>query len=449
MKILLLSPVISAEKKTPLYLTIPQLALHILAGLTAPEHSVTILEEEHRLVDLETDCDLVGISCMTSNAKRAYFIADAFRARGKKVVMGGIHPTILPDEALQHADSVVIGEAENVWETLLEDAKHGRLQPKYHRPEPTLDRFIPLGTRRDCKKRPFNVTICETSRGCPYKCEFCAVTDFYGKKIRHHPVANVIRDIEESGSRTIGFIDDNIVGDPRYSKELFQALKPLKVDWGGQGSISFSRSPDLLKLAAGSGCRAFYCGLESVAPSTMKRFSKSMKDLAALEEGIKRIKDHGIHFHASLIYGFDEDTTAVFPETLEFLYRNRISTATFHLLTPFPGTRLHEKLKAEGRILTEDWSHYNWDTVVYQPRLIAPEELLSGLIWMKTEFSKLTSVVARYLNGNLGHPLLHFGGNFGLRMEIKDHRKNMVTLKKDILNERGGLQLTPPDIEPG
>lgn len=433
MKILLVSPVISVEKRTPMFLTIPQLALHLLSGLTPSHHSVKIVEEEAELVDIDEPCDLVGISCMTSNATRAYHLADEFRKRGRKVVMGGIHPTILPDEALQHCDAVVLGEAEAVWEKLLLDAEKGALEKRYKDQAPEITRYIPMTTRQSSKKRFLGVIPTETTRGCPYKCDFCAVTDFYGSKLRHHPIENVVRDLKESRAKVVTFLDDNIVGDPRYSKELFQAIKPLKIKWGGQGSISFSRDPDLLKLARESGCIAFYCGLETVTPSTMKKFSKSMKDLQGLEEGIKRIKDHGIHFHASLIFGFDEDGKEVFPEAIDFLYRNKISTATFHLLTPFPGTRLHENLKAQGRILTTDWKYYNWDTVVYQPKNLTPVELLEGLIWMKKEFTKIGSMVPRYFNGNLMHPLLHFGGNIGLRQEIKNHEVNLEILKREIL----------------
>lgn len=199
----------------------PQLALYILEGLTPPEYEVKIVEEEAERIDLEVDCNLVGISCMTANAPRAYQLSREFRKRGKTVVLGGVHPTILPEEALQHADSVVIGEAEGVWEKLLEDFRHSNLQQTYHDPLPDLKKYIPKDFTHIIKKRLFNLIPVLTTRGCPYNCNFCCVTNLFGKKIRHIPIENVVRDIQESGAKEFLFLDDNIIGHPSYAKELF------------------------------------------------------------------------------------------------------------------------------------------------------------------------------------------------------------------------------------
>ena len=240
---------------------IPQLSLHILEGLTPKEHEVKIIEEEIERVDLEQECDLVGISCMTANAPRAYYLAGEFRKRGKKVVLGGVHPTILPDEALRHADAVVVGEAEGVWGTVLSDFQSGNLQKKYHRPTPSLDNYIPMDYGKFTKKRLFNVMPVMTTRGCPYNCEFCCVSDLFGTKIRHVPISSISRGIEESGQKNFIFLDDNIIGDPHYAKDLFKALKPLKIKWVGQASMSFVQDSHLMKLAADSGCIALFFGV--------------------------------------------------------------------------------------------------------------------------------------------------------------------------------------------
>ena len=229
---------------------IPQLSLHILQGLTPPEHEVKLVEEENEVLDLEEECDLVGISCMTSNAPRAYQLAQEFKKRGKTVVFGGVHPTILPEEALQYGDSVVAGEAEGVWEQVLDDFQNGGLQRKYHNPKPPLDRYIPKKYGKHHQKKLFHVIPIMTTRGCPYDCEFCCVSDLYGKQIRHSPVSNVIRDIEESQGKSFIFLDDNIIGKPKYAKELFRAMKPLNIKWGGQASVSFVHDIELMKLAA-------------------------------------------------------------------------------------------------------------------------------------------------------------------------------------------------------
>ncbi|UCF89782.1 MAG: cobalamin-dependent protein, partial [Desulfobacterales bacterium] len=209
MKIILISPCKDVRFKTPKGERMPQLALHILQGLTPAEHEVHIVEEETDEVDLNAECDLVGLSCMTANAPRAYHFAAEFSKRDKTVVLGGVHPTILPEEAAQYADAVVIGEAENIWENLLEDFRVGRLQKFYRNAPPNLERYIP--TKIKNKKRGlFSIFPIMTTRGCPYNCEFCSVTNIYGRKIRHAPIANVVRQIEESGWKKYIFLDDNI-----------------------------------------------------------------------------------------------------------------------------------------------------------------------------------------------------------------------------------------------
>lgn len=423
MKILLITPVVAEEKRTPNALTIPPLALHIIAGLTPPEHDVKIIEEEYELTDLEETCDLVGISCMTSTVTRGYELAKEFKNRGKTVVMGGIHPTVLPDEAILHCDSVVIGEVENVWENLLNDFQAGKIQKFYRGGSPTLDRYIQLRTRSQSKKSAFNAIPTETTRGCPFTCDFCSVPEFYGRKLRHRPIEHVVQDLVEANGKNYIFLDDNILGQASYARKLFQEIEPLKIGWGGQCSIStIQRHPDLLDLARKSGCKALYFGLESISPSTMKKFNKSMSSLENLETQIKKIKDAGIHFHASIIFGFDEDSKEVFPEALEFLHKNKISTASFHIMTPFPGTKFFNDMDTQGRILTKNWRDFHWDTVVFKPVGMTPDQLLEGYIWAKQEYSRFGNVMRRF-PGNFNHPLLHFAGNMGTKLEVKHHKK--------------------------
>ena len=268
------------------------------------------------------DFDLVGISCMTATANRSYQLSDMFRQRGSKVVLGGIHPTILPQEAIQHADAVVIGEAEGCWADVINDFRKGKLQKFYHVPEPDLSKF-PF-PRRDfhIDKALFNCVGLLTTRGCPYACEFCSVTDFYGRKIRHRPVSMVVEDIKQSGSKTFLILDDNVTGHPEYSKELFEALIPLGIEWVGQSSISLAKDKEMLKLCRLSGCAALFFGLESVSPSSLMGMKKTLKSIEETEEAIKIIQDNGIAFHPSIILGFDTDTKAIFDDTLEFLARN-------------------------------------------------------------------------------------------------------------------------------
>ncbi len=260
----------------------------------------------------------------------AYYLA----RRGRRVVLGGVHPSILPDEAARHADAVVVGEAEGVWKDVLADASSGSLRPRYHCPDCDLGQYVPMRKESFARKSLFRVLPALTTRGCPFNCDFCCVSDLYGKKIRHLPVANVVRFIRETGGKTYLFLDDNIVGDRRYARELFEGIKPLGIKWVGQASVSFSRDQELMKLAAGSGCAGLFFGVESVSAAQLLKMRKSPKDLVSLEDAIQRVRDHGMFFHTSLVFGFDEDTKAVFPETLAFLVRNKIGTATFNVLTP-------------------------------------------------------------------------------------------------------------------
>jgi radical SAM superfamily enzyme YgiQ (UPF0313 family) len=431
MNIALISPSKNPLVKKPKGIMMPQLALNLLEGLTPPEHNVTMIEEEIDYIDLDMECDLVGISCMTSNAPRAYHLADEFQRRGRKVVMGGVHPTILPDEALSHADSVVIGEAEGVWEQVLEDAQNDRLQKKYHKPFPSLEKYVHVKHRKGTKKRLFGTVPVMTTRGCPYNCEFCCVHDIFGKKIRHVPVENVVQDICDSGGKTFLFLDDNIIGDPKYAKELFRAIKPMKIRWGGQASISFVRETEMIRLAAESGCIGLFFGLESVSKSQLLAMRKSLKELEQVGEAIQRVKDFGIHFHASMIFGFDDDTTAVFPETLDFLEKYRVRSASLNVLTPYPGTKTYDKMRNDGRLLTNNWRYYDHNTVVFQPRHMSPLELQVGRLWAVQEFTKLSATMRRFAT-DFTHPFLHLAINLGCRKSISNEIRDFPGLATEL-----------------
>jgi radical SAM superfamily enzyme YgiQ (UPF0313 family) len=432
MKILLISPAVSAQKRTVKELMMPQLALYILKGLTPSSHEVKIIEEEVEAIDLNEECDLVGISCMTANAPRAYEVAAEFRKRNKTVVMGGVHPTILPDEALLHADSVVVGEAEGVWEDLLVDFAEGRLKARYHNPTPDLDRYVEKDFSNIIRKRLFNIVPIMTTRGCPYSCDFCCVTDLFGKKIRHAPVKNIVRDIVTSGARNFMFLDDNIVGHPKYAKELFRALIPLKIRWVGQASMSLLKETELLELAAESGCKVLFFGLESVSEEPLKTMKKSLKDTEDLKQTIKKIKKAGIMIHASMIFGFDTDTKKVFRETVDFLIRNRVSTVSFNILTPYPGTKTYADLKQSGRLLTDNWQYYDHNTVVFRPTNMSPMELQQGKTDARIRFYNRISFVKRFF-GNLQSPVLFTATNLGHMKQTRVERGRLAGLKTELI----------------
>ncbi|MBU3928246.1 MAG: B12-binding domain-containing radical SAM protein [Bacteroidetes bacterium] len=434
MKILLISPATDEERRTNKGLMMPQLALYILEGLTPKEHEVKIVEEETEPIDLDQDCDLVGISCMTANAPRSYDLCREFKNRGKTVILGGVHPTILPDEALQHADSVVIGEAEGVWETLIVDFQNNQLKKTYHNPVPDLEKYIHKDFKKIFQSRRFSLIPILTTRGCPYHCDFCCVTNLFGEKIKHVPIENVIRDIKESGSKRFIFLDDNIIGSPKYAKELFRAIKPLKIKWVGQASVSLLVADDeLIQLAAESGCKMLFFGIESVAEEQFKTMRKAIKDIDHLENAFKKIKKTGILIHASMVFGFDSDTREVFDHTVEFLIKNKVNTVSFNVLTPYPGTKTYENLKSENRLTTTEWKYYDHNTVVFKPKNMTPYELQLGKVNARKKFYSTKSVIKR-LSGNMVNPLIYLATNYGHIKQVKVEVKRIAGLKSKLFD---------------
>jgi len=347
-------------------------------------------------IDFEEDVDLVGITGMVMHAKRAYKIARRFRERGIPVVMGGPHASSLPFEAKEYVDAVVIGEAEEVWKGLLEDLKKGALKPFYRADSFCSMKGLP-NPRLDLLRKEAYMTIncVQTTRGCPHQCDFCYVTHFFGKTYRCRPVEEVIEEVKRLEGEFIVFVDDNIVGSPHYAKELFRRLKPLKKKWASQASLTFTRDPELLRLAAESGCVSLFLGIESLSSENLKEVNKTFNRVHQLGEALKVLHDHDIMILAGFIFGLDHDDEGVFEKTLRFCERNRIELPSFFILTPLPGTPLFQKMKREGRLLHEDWTQYNGATVVFKPNLMTEETLQRGFNWVCKEAYSWSSIFKR------------------------------------------------------
>lgn len=434
MKILLISPTVDSEKRTNKGLMLPQLSLYILEGLTPDKHDVKVIEEEIEAINFDQECDLVGISCMTANAPRAYELCAEFKKRGRTVILGGVHPTILPNEALQHSDAVVVGEAEGVWDSLLQDVEHKRLKQTYHDATPDLEKYIPKDFSKIIKKRLFKLIPIMTTRGCPYNCDFCCVTNLFGKKIRHVPIENVVRDIKQSKGKVFMFLDDNIIGDPSYAKALFKAIKPLNIKWVGQASVSLLVGDDeLIQLAADSGCKVLFFGIESVSVEQLKTMRKSITEIDHLEKAFRKIKKMGILIHASIVFGFDSDKKEIFDETVDFLIKNKISTVSFNVLSPYPGTKVYEELKAENRLISTNWKYYDHNTVVFQPKNMTPYELQIGKINARKKFYSISSVFKR-LSGNMYLPTVYLPMNYGHMKQVKVEALRMDKLKSELFD---------------
>ena len=373
-----------------------RLTLTTLAALTPPDVDVRITDENVEPINFEEDVDLVGVTGMVMHAPRAYQIAQRFRQRGIPVVMGGPHASSLPYEAKEHVDAVVIGEAENVWEGLLEDLKVGSLKPFYKADAFCSMEGLPF-PRLDLLHKDAYMTIncAQTTRGCPHQCDFCHVTHFFGKTYRCRPVDEVIEEVKRLEGEFLVFIDDNIAGNRRYAKELFTRLKPLKKKWASQASMTLTRDPELLRLAAESGCVSLFLGVESLSPENLKDVNKAFNRVPQFEEAMKALHDHDIMVVAGFIFGLDHDDEGVFERTLRFCERNRIELPSFFVLTPLPGTPLFQKIESEGRLLHRDWSKYNGATVVFRPKLMTEETLQDGFNWVCKEGYSWGSIFKR------------------------------------------------------
>jgi len=370
--------------------------LAIVAALTPPDVEVSLTDENVTVIDFQKETDLVGITVLTVTAQRAYEIADTFRARGVKVVLGGIHPSMLPEEASQHADAVVIGEAEGIWPNLIEDFKTNNLQRVYRQPERPSLLNLPIPRRDLFAEGAYLVrhTI-STTRGCPYSCSFCSVTSFFGHTYRCRPVEEIIKEIETFNKRElIVFVDDNIVGKPKFAKELFRALIPYKIKWVGQASVTIARDDELLKLAAASGCIDLFIGFESLSPANLAAVGKKINVVDEYENVIKKIHSHGIAIHGFFIFGFDEHDEDVFRRIVRFAQKMRLESAQFDFLTPYPGTTFCESMDEAGRILTRDWSQYGYN-LVFEPKPMSREVLQKGHDWIWREFYSIPSIWKR------------------------------------------------------
>jgi radical SAM superfamily enzyme YgiQ (UPF0313 family) len=389
-------PYISHTQKVIKNIWFARLTLTTLAALTPPDVEVKITDENVEPIDFEEDVDLVGVTGMVMHAPRAYQIAQKFRQRGIPVVMGGPHASSLPHEAKEHVDTVVIGEAEDVWEGVIEDFKNGCLKPFYKADAFCSMERLPF-PRLDLLRKDAYMTIncAQTTRGCPHQCDFCHVTHFFGKTYRCRPVDEVIEEVKRLEGDFLVFIDDNIAGNRRYAKELFTRLKPLKKKWASQASMTLTRDPELLKLAAESGCVSLFIGVESLSEENLKDVNKAFNQVHQLEEAMKAVHDHDIMVVAGLIFGLDHDDEGVFERTLRFCERNRIELPSFFLLTPLPGTALFQRMESEGRLLHKDWAQYNGATVVFKPRLMTEETLQRGFNWACKEAYSWGSIFKR------------------------------------------------------
>ena len=374
----------------------PNLVLQQLAAATPDKYKIKLLDDSIDPPDYNADVDIVGISSLTAAAPRAYELADEFRKHGKTVVLGGFHPAGMPDEAKKHADSVVVGEAENSWPELLKDYEKGRLKEFYKAKSPINPSDIPEPKREIIKYKTLFYPVV-TSRGCPFNCAFCTITHFYGKVYRPRPIENIIKEIKNIPRKFLIFIHDaSLTIDSDYAKALFKALKPYKKKFYTWGSIPVVyKDEELIKLSSEAGCVAWCFGFESICQESIRKDANKGYLVETYRDLVNKIHINGMNVYGSFVFGFDHDTPYIFDDTLETVYDYGIDGGEFDVLTPFPITRLFKKFQKEGRILTYDWSKYDLHHVVFQPKNMTPEELFNGVKRISREFYSPSNTIKR------------------------------------------------------
>lgn len=406
------------------------LPLTIVAALTPPEHEVVVCDENVEPLDLDADVDLVGVTFMTALAPRAYEIARAFRSRGKVVVAGGFHPTLQPAEATAHFDAVVVGDAEGAWPRLLADLEAGRLQPVYLS-SPHGDLSGTPVPRRELLARTARhyatIHAVQATRGCVHACRYCSVAAFHRSTLRTRPVASVVAEVAAL-PRDFMFVDDNLIADRGYARDLFAALAPLRKRWVGQCSIELADEPDLLRLARAAGCVGLFVGVETTSPEGLASLDKAWNEGERLRERLATLRRAGIGVIAGMIVGLDRDEPDVFERTLRFLAEARIDGLQLNVLTPLPGTPLHADLERQGRILERDLARYDFRHAVIRPARMTPEELQAGADWLYAQYYRLDRILLRFLRALpvLGVAGAVLGLKLGLTYRYDNRREGIV-----------------------
>ncbi len=403
----------------------PSLSLAALAAVTPDEWQIELVDENIESIDFDREADLVALTAMTPQAPRAYRIADAFRKRGTPVVIGGFHASNLPDEALLHADAVVVGEGELVWPFLLADFRKGALE-RIYRPAGHLDmgQIPPAGREIFNGKRYLFTNTIQTTRGCPFDCEFCSVTAFYGRKYRKRPVDSVLCELENLRKKNsfAFFVDDNLVGDRRFALELFDGMRGMNFKWLSHAPIDLAHDRELLRAAGEAGCVGMFVGFESLNEKSLEAMGKVTNRASSYIEDSKAFRDNGIGILGSFVLGYDGDTPEVFGNILSFCEQARLEAAIFPILTPYPGTAVRARLEAEGRIVSNSWEDYDMGHVTFRPAGMDAGELQAGHDWLNRSFYSFGSMFRRIFKAHRSVQVFA-PMNFGFRSAIRRAEK--------------------------
>ncbi len=377
------------------------MTLPYLAALTPRDIQVQIKDDLLEEITFREEADLVALTFMSHQAPRAYQLAAGFRQRGIPVVMGGFHATLAPEECQEHADALVLGEAEEAWPRLLWDFQAGSLQPRYQSPKLSDLKNLPVPRYDllDLKRYKLLNIPSQTTRGCPYACNYCEVTQVYGGKFRHRPVDEVIHEIKEirrvTQSDFIYFVDDNFVANRRHAMAIMEQIIPLKLIYGCLATANVGDDPEVLDLMARSGCLHVNIGMETISPESLKAINKKQNKIKDYERQFRALRDRGIGFSVNVMFGLDGDRPDIFETTVDFLIRVKAPVSFMFILAPRPGTKVRDQLLQENRIFDHNWANYCGFKVVYQPRHMSVRELEEGYWRANRKFYSPLSILKR------------------------------------------------------
>jgi radical SAM superfamily enzyme YgiQ (UPF0313 family) len=377
------------------YCLFPPLGLATLAAFLDPDDEVVLRDEHVEPLALDDEPDLVGIQVYVTSARRAYRVADQYRARGTYVAMGGLHVRACPAEALRHADTIFLGPADDTWPTFLRDLRAGNPKRVYVSRERTL--LHTPQPRRDLIQRsrylvPNSIVV---SRGCPHHCDFCYKDAFYqgGRSFYTRRVDEALEEIEGLPGRHLYFLDDHLFGSVPFASALFAGLRGMGRLWQAAGTVASVLRPRLMEAAAESGLRSLFVGFETLSPRNLQTHHKDHNLERDYRQAVRRLHDLGVMVNASFVFGMDDDDPDVFDRTVAWMIEEGIETATFHILTPYPGTALHRRLSAQGRLLHQDWDRYDTRHAVFRPARMSPEELEEGCRRAHRDFYRWGSIL--------------------------------------------------------
>jgi radical SAM superfamily enzyme YgiQ (UPF0313 family) len=375
------------------------LSMAVLASLMPPDVETAFYDDRLEPILYDEPTDLAVISVETFTALRSYRIAAEFCARGVPVAMGGYHVTLNPDEAGLHADAIVVGDAEPVWDQLMADARRSALLPRYDGRGQRVLRDVRPQRSIFSGRRYQEITLVEYARGCNFKCDFCSITAFHHAAQSHRPARDVAAEMEQTGSRRFFIVDDNIVSQPAKARELCREIAPLGVNWVGQASIHIAQDDELLELLAASGCRGLLVGMESVNESNLRAMGKDWNLAAAsYADSLRQFRKHGLAVYGTFVFGYDEDDWDVIRESVAFAREQKLFLAAFNHLVPFPGTPVYRRLQAQGRLLSDPWwldAEGHVGDVTFRPRRMSAAELESACLWARRQFYSWPSILER------------------------------------------------------